>query len=32
MKTLLLVAAYLTTLLVIQTTQCGLKHFSFDNL
>jgi len=32
MKTLLLVAAYLTMLSVIQTIQCGLKHSSFGNI
>jgi len=32
MKTLLLVAAYLTTFSVTQTIQCGLKHYSFGNI
>jgi len=32
MKTLLLVAAYSTTLLVTHTIQSGLKHYSFGNI
>lgn len=32
MKTLLLVAAYLTALSVIQTIQCGPKHYSSGNI